>query len=172
MLGHIVVTANATQEEALQRELDSDNDSTNFFAKLDRALHAIAAHLQRYRSELNSLGATITNISELLAEKHDIHVEADAANRRVAHGLAQTASQVEATSDFSQELEKKLGNILALVRCSLSNTGSYRGLMDSSSSIVCKLRIHEHWTLFFTPYKETQKPRNDLQRRRGETVSP
>jgi hypothetical protein len=107
--------ADSEQEEGLQEQLDSDNESTHFYAKLDRALHCIAAHLQRYRSELNSLEATIANISQLFKEKHGA---SDTGDRRFTLGLAQTASQVKATNDFCQELEKKLSNILALVRCS------------------------------------------------------
>jgi hypothetical protein len=49
------------------------------------------------------------------------HMTTDKANRRVVHGLDQTASQIRATNDFSQELEKKLSNILALVSSPLIN---------------------------------------------------
>ena len=106
---------NVVQEKTLQQEMDSENDSTNFYAKLNRALHSIAAHLHRYRSELNSLEATITSVSQQLTELHHIHESTNDANRRLVHGFDQTASQVRSTNDFCQELEKKLGNILALV---------------------------------------------------------
>ena len=75
----------------------------------------MAAHLQRYRSELNSLEVTIADIDRQLTEMRHFHDSTDDANRQLIHGLNQTASQVRATNDFGQELEKKLNNILALV---------------------------------------------------------
>jgi hypothetical protein len=95
--------------------MDNDNDSTESYSRLNRALHSIAAHLHRYRSELNSLEASIAYVGHQLTEMRHIHNETDHANRRVIHGLEQTASQIKATNDFSLELEKKLNNILALV---------------------------------------------------------
>ncbi|PVH92281.1 hypothetical protein DM02DRAFT_663083 [Periconia macrospinosa] len=105
--------ADSTQEKTLKQEMDSENDSTNFYANSNRALYSIASHLHRYRSELNSLEATITNKSHQLTEMRHIHESTDDANRRIVHELDQTGSQVKATNDFSQELEKKLSNILA-----------------------------------------------------------
>ncbi|KAF2690742.1 hypothetical protein K458DRAFT_482942 [Lentithecium fluviatile CBS 122367] len=99
-------------------------DSTCFYSTLNRALHSIAAHLHRYRPELNSLEATIRDIDRQLTEMRHVHESTDDANRRLIHGLAQTASQARATNDFGQELEKKLSNILALLfnRMQISNT--------------------------------------------------
>jgi chromosome segregation ATPase len=107
--------SNIVQEKDLQQELDNEKDSTNFYATLNRALHSIAAHLHRYRSELNSLEAVIVDIGCQLTELRHLHESTEDSNRQIAHGLDQTASQVKATNDFCQELEKKLSNILALV---------------------------------------------------------
>jgi hypothetical protein len=149
--------ANSEQEESLQEQLDSDNESTHFYAKLDRALHCIAAHLQRYRSELNSLEATIADIFQLAQKKHGA---SDTGERRVTLGLAQTASQVKATSDFGQELEKKLSNILALVRCSNLFEHKVVRLTCCSCLTECKSRTREPSTWFCTLSRQTQRLHN------------
>lgn len=94
--------------------MDSESNSTIFYTALSRALHSIAAHLHRYRSELTSLEATIADIRSHLTAMNDSHNSTDDANGQVFRGLDQTASQVRAINDFGQELEKKIDNILAL----------------------------------------------------------
>jgi len=106
---------NCTQEKALQHEMDSEHDSTDFYAKLNRALHAIAAHLHRYHTDLNCVEATVTQIVHQLTQMRHTHEAYEDANRKTVHGLEQTASQLRATNDFSQEVKEKSRNILALV---------------------------------------------------------
>lgn len=52
-------------ENSLQQEIEADPSlSTPFYAKINRALHVMAAHLHRYSSELDSLEATIIDVIE------------------------------------------------------------------------------------------------------------
>lgn len=88
---------------------------------INRALHAMAAHLHRYTSELKSIDDTIA----LIMKHHELISKRSAstpseAYERVESGLIQITSQVKAVKDFVVELEKKIQNSLALVRISLT----------------------------------------------------
>lgn len=95
--------------------MDSDDTSSStLYTTANKALHSIAAHLHRYRSELNSLIRT----TKALKGHEEIIRHGHKEPKNIGHsvgGLEQIISQVEATNDFAQELEKKIQNILALV---------------------------------------------------------
>ncbi|KAF2250075.1 hypothetical protein BU26DRAFT_518529 [Trematosphaeria pertusa] len=98
-------------EATLQEEMGSNKDtSDDVSARLNRALHSIDAHLHRYRSELSSMeGITLD-----LASHYATICDGDTANK-VSQDFSQVLSQIQATSTFAKELEKKIQNILALL---------------------------------------------------------
>ena len=83
---------------------------------INRALHAMAAHLHRYASELKSLDDKTAAIIEHypLIIGHESRTS-DMAFRVIEDGLNQIHSQIKAVIDFEIELEKKIKNNLALV---------------------------------------------------------
>jgi len=83
---------------------------------INRALHAMAAHLHRYTSELKSIEDTMA----LIIKHHELIIKGVATIPsetfgRVENGLIQITSQVKAVKDFEVELEKKIQTSLALV---------------------------------------------------------
>lgn len=84
---------------------------------INRALHAMAARLHRYSSELKSIDDTIAVIMKHhgLISKRSASTSSEA-YERVESGLIHITSQVKAVKDFEVELEKKIQNSLALVR--------------------------------------------------------
>lgn len=108
--------------------------SDDVSARLNRALHSIDAHLHRYRSELSSMeGITLD-----LASHYATICDGDTANK-VSQDFSQVLSQIQATSTFAKELEKKIQNILALVNSPSHATGwtlSPRLLTLASCSIA------------------------------------
>jgi uncharacterized phage infection (PIP) family protein YhgE len=99
----------------LQEDEDHGTDPA-FHEKLNKALHAMAAHLHRYASELNSLVEILSDIENYHKTIHALDIDHDVFQaQRVENGLRQIASQLQPVKDFEAELEKKLQNILALV---------------------------------------------------------
>lgn len=90
----------------------------------NRALHAIAAHLHRYASELKSLDDTIAAMIKYhrLVWDYGSNTPGEAF-QKVENGLHHIVSQLKAIKDFELELEKKIQNSLALLfnRIQLSN---------------------------------------------------
>ncbi|KAJ4211540.1 hypothetical protein NW759_012452 [Fusarium solani] len=105
-------------EQKLQIELDSEGTTPEpVLTGLSRALHSIAAHLQRYLSELKSLQAIVIELSTDYSTVHEREISAGAVGdfEQAARGYNQVLSQVEAAHEFAVELEKKTQNILALL---------------------------------------------------------
>ena len=105
-------------EQKLQIELDSEDTTPEpVLTGLSRALHSIAAHLQRYLSELKSLQAIVIELSTDYSTVHEREISTGAVGdfEQAARGYNQVLSQVEAAHEFAVELEKKTQNILALV---------------------------------------------------------
>jgi hypothetical protein len=105
-------------ERRLQVELDSEGITPEQVStELNRALHSIAAHLQRYLSELKYLQAIVKDLSSDYGLVHEDEISSG--NRHgydmATRGYAQVLSQVDAAYEFAAELEKKTQNILALV---------------------------------------------------------
>lgn len=87
------------------------------------ALHTMAAHLHRYKTELNRIGLIL---SDLRTHRQDMtHTPSPDGDEpddhfsptvdREAQRIEQLASLLTAISTFSDEMEKKIQNILALV---------------------------------------------------------
>jgi hypothetical protein len=112
----------------LQNDIQQENDP-GLHEELIKALHAMAAHLHRYASELNSLEEILSGISKY---HKDTHSDDDTQNnfpnefqfKRIENGLQQVMSQLQPVKHFEEELEKKLQNILALVSLTRGN-GDY-----------------------------------------------
>ena len=97
-----------------------DCTKTHFDARLGSsaihtALHATAAHLHRYRSEIESFQDTASCLANVTMSPSS------------ARGIQNVRNQLKATSGFSRELERKISNILALVS---PNTIHYQILFD------------------------------------------
>lgn len=95
---------------------------------INRALHSIAAHLHRYRSELKSIEGFIVDLATHYAAVCERGLD-DSADR-ASRGFSQVLSQMRATNDFAQELEKKIQNI-RVIRSFL--TASRSPMIDSRS---------------------------------------
>jgi hypothetical protein len=111
----------------LQNDIQQENDP-GFHEELIKALHAMAAHLHRYASELNSLDEILSEISKYHKNTHSDDGTHNSPNvfqfKRIENGLQQVVSQLQPVKHFEEELEKKLQNILALVSLSRGN-GDY-----------------------------------------------
>lgn len=96
-------------EEMLQEEKVTEDSSINtLYNEGSKALHAMAAHIQRYGTELDSLEDT----SAELAKWFDTLQRPKSA---FLTSIEQVRSQLKATNAFVKEQEKKTQNILALV---------------------------------------------------------
>ncbi|KAM0329961.1 hypothetical protein ACHAQA_004129 [Verticillium albo-atrum] len=105
-------------ERRLQVELDREGAAPEqVLTELNRALHSIAAHLQRYLSELKSLRGIVTDLSDDYSSIHEEEMEAGDMKgfEQATRGFAQVLSQVDAAQELAIELEKKTQNILALL---------------------------------------------------------
>ena len=114
----------AFQELCLQKEVDSNASVPTAFGALNRALHSIAAHLQRYGSELASIEEALLDIvrhhDEFLSGARSEGFRPVADDNIVCNGLNDVASHLRQVKIFLLELNTKLENILALVNSSLS----------------------------------------------------
>lgn len=100
------------------------SDSHSAYTTMNKALHSVAAHVHRYLSELESLESTVDDIKQRhneINEKFGLHEDSD--SERIVRALDQVLSQVKAMNTHAKELEKKTGNILALLfnRIQISN---------------------------------------------------
>ena len=103
----------------MQEEVDSNASAPTTFGTLNRALHSIAAHLQRYGSELASMEETLSDIVKhhkaFMSAMHTRHNDSEEESSVVSHGLNEIVSHLRQVRAFLQELKAKLENILALV---------------------------------------------------------
>ena len=110
----------------MQNDIQQENDP-GFHEELIKALHAMAAHLHRYASELNSQDEILSGISKYHKDTHSDDGMHNFPNefqfQRIENGLQQVVSQLQPVKHFEEELEKKLQNILALVSLSRGNGG-------------------------------------------------
>lgn len=112
------------QEIRLQNEEEAQSAASMSHQDINRALHAMAAHLHRYASELQSLQDTTAAVIEKhpLVTGHDPQTP-EKAFQVIEDDLNQTQSQIKAIIDFEIELEKKIKDNLALVTTQV-NKGS------------------------------------------------
>lgn len=78
---------------------------------INRALHAMAAHLHRYTSELKSTD----DITALIMEHHALELRHDREFQKVERDLLRIQLQFRAIKGFLVELEQKIQISLALV---------------------------------------------------------
>ncbi|RDW72362.1 uncharacterized protein DSM5745_07534 [Aspergillus mulundensis] len=105
-------------EHKLQTELSAQHTTPEaVLTDINRALHAIAAHLHRYLSELQSLQGIVVDLATHFESLHESEPGNSDVNsfENAARGFSQILSQVEALHDFAEELEKKITNNLALL---------------------------------------------------------
>ena len=143
-------------EKSLQKQLDrTEGTSSAVYTSINRALHAMSAHLSRFGSEL---GSTEDTILELMARHRTIFGSSNTANTTDSHStttsttdaacavaeiensLAEAKGQAQIAMSMRLELEHKTQNILALLfnRIQLStdtvlieNGKSMKGIMGA-----------------------------------------
>lgn len=105
---------------AYERRLQEDGDDqagTNVFHNAtSKALHAMAAHVQRYGAELDSLEDTASELARVFSTTHG-------QDSGSLTGIEHMKSQLKMTNDFVREQEKKIQNLLALVRAAWLSAG-------------------------------------------------
>jgi hypothetical protein len=105
-------------EQKLQIEFDTQGGNTEpILTELNKALHSVSAHLQRYLSEIQSLGGIVTDLiaDYSLIHQQDVVTGNNDDHEEATRGYKMILSTVEATGRFAVELEKKAQNTLALV---------------------------------------------------------
>lgn len=111
----------AIQELCLQMEVDSSTSVPTAFGVLNRALHSIAAHLQRYGSELASMREALSDIvrhhNDFLKGARAVPFDPARHTNLVGDGLDELVAHLRQVEAFLQELKVKVENILALVGC-------------------------------------------------------
>ncbi|KAF3344836.1 hypothetical protein VdG2_07022 [Verticillium dahliae VDG2] len=146
-------------ERRLQAELDrAGTTPESVLTELNRALHSIAAHLQRYLSELKSLRGIAADLSADYASVHENDAKPGnkEALKQAARGFAQVLSQVDAAHELAVELEKKTQNILALLfnriqissdRLLVANGEAMQGIlraMQEDASLAQRMATESH----------------------------
>ena len=113
------------KELSLQKEIDSESSAPSAYGTLNRALHSIAAHLQRYGSELVSMEDVLSDIVEHHQTFSRTRIPPNKDTQResvvVCEALNEVSSHLKQVRAFLQELKAKLENILALVSCTSLN---------------------------------------------------
>lgn len=94
-------------EKRLQEDIDDGSAANAFYNEISKALHAMAAHVHRYGTELDSLEDASTELTRVFA--------IDGRDSTSLVGIEQAKSQLKATNAFVREQEKKIQNVLALV---------------------------------------------------------
>jgi hypothetical protein len=126
-----------TYEKRLQEDVDEESSTNGFYNDISKSLHAVAAHIHRYETELDSLENTSTELAGLCAFVRDGHSASFA-------GLDQVRSQLKAANAFAREQEKKIKNLLDLVSSpSCMPNGGFS--LFNSFSTECKLRMTAEW---------------------------
>lgn len=138
-------------EEHLQEELGTNDSSpSTVYANLNRALHAMSAHLHRYRSELLSTEDTIVDL--LIKHEKAFGTQPDAAGSvvKIEASLTEAKEQVRAADIMRLELEQKIQNILALLfnqmqlstdKVMIDNGKSMQGIMAATQEEATSSRM-------------------------------
>jgi hypothetical protein len=108
--------------------------SSALHSTINRALHAMASHLHRFRSELDWLEDTIAWIRENMGTFHATE-EAGLAS------LGYVATHLKSSNCFAMEVEKKIQNILALVSSTSGHRSTAIRLTGNSFSIASRLQM-------------------------------
>ena len=103
-------------EKRLQKEHDTiDKSSSAVYADMNRALHAMSAHLHRYGSELSSTEDTVSDLISRHGQIFPMTTDAPASVAEIELSLTEAKGQVRAAETMRLELEQKIQNILALL---------------------------------------------------------
>lgn len=82
---------------------------------MNRALHAMSAHLHRYGSELLSIEDTLVDIAQRQEQIVGVAENGVGSIAKIELSLVEARGQVKAADTLRVELERKIQNILALV---------------------------------------------------------
>lgn len=113
----------------------------DFNNNLNKILHAMAAHLHRYGSELGRFADIVDHIEKQFKE---MGLQSDTENDvqcRTSSAIEQVKSQLKDINTFRQELEYKTQNILALVSHSVISSPVVKALTRCSSSATSRCRM-------------------------------
>lgn len=96
-----------TYEKRLQEDIDDGFAANNLYNDICKTLHAMAAHVHRYGTELDSLEDTSSELTRVFSS--------DGQDSASLADIEEAKSHLRATNAFVREQEKKIQNILALV---------------------------------------------------------
>ncbi|KAI0969732.1 hypothetical protein F4678DRAFT_438028 [Xylaria arbuscula] len=106
-------------EKQLQQEIAAETSAfSNESKDMNTSLHIMAAHLHRYKSELHRVETILSELKSCkftTTNTSDVSTVAEANDNQVSLNIEQLVSQLGAILSFSNELEKKLQNILTLL---------------------------------------------------------
>lgn len=124
------------QETNLQQQIENETEGfINTSKALNAALHTMAAHLHRYKTEVQRIDLVLSDLRKHCVEmtyklnpktrdreehekqEHEKEDDEEASPPidRELQKIEQLESQLAAISSFSDEMERKVQNILALV---------------------------------------------------------
>lgn len=138
-------------EERLQKELDTrDTSSSTVYADMNRALHAMSAHLHRYGSELLSMEDTISDL--IIRHRNAFSTSTNPVDSvaKIEASLAEAKGQVKAAETMRLELGQKTQNILALLfnrmqlstdKVMIDNGKSMEGIMVATQAEATSSRM-------------------------------
>ncbi|KAG9235105.1 hypothetical protein BJ875DRAFT_283104 [Amylocarpus encephaloides] len=130
----------------------SPADEARIQREANKALHAMAAHLHRYCSELKSIANSLAALKTYHAR---IYVESEQglAWHRLADAFLHIESQLTAITNFEAELEKKIQNILALLfnRMTQEQTNQAQKLAWEMKIDSLSMKTIAVLTMFFLP---------------------
>ncbi|KAK5633904.1 hypothetical protein RRF57_009618 [Xylaria bambusicola] len=141
-------------EKQLQHEIAAETSAfSNESKDMNTSLHIMAAHLHRYKSELHRVE---TILSELKSSKFTITDTLDnstlgeTSDNQGSINIEQLISQLSAILSFSNELERKLQNILTLLfnQIQATNDRTMRAILtatqeDNKLSQTMAVESHE-----------------------------
>lgn len=138
-------------EESLQKELDTnDKSSSTVYADMNRALHAMSAHLHRYGSELSSTEVIISDLIISHGKAFGTATDAAGSVAKVEASLTEAKGQARTAETMRLELQQKTQNILALLfnriqlstdKVMIDNGRSMQGIMVATQAEATSSRI-------------------------------
>lgn len=135
-------------ELELQDKSEDASPPNIFYGNISKALHAMAAHVHRYGTEMDSIQSTTSEMAGLCLEALNGNDGVAVAN------FAQLSSQITATKSFVSELEKKIQNLLALVSTNTSSLSS-----PLSEPLLCWCyQLADYQVIAFQPHANHKRP--------------
>lgn len=138
-------------EERLQKELDDeDTSSSTVYGNMNRALHAMSAHLYRYGLELSSIEDTIIDLVFRHEKAFSTKKDDAGSAAKIEASLLEAKGQVRTAETMKLELEQKTQNILALLfnrmqlstdKVMIDNGKSMQGIMVATQAEATSSRM-------------------------------